>query len=185
MADFSITKFITGAFLAALIGSASVAQDKVEIIEVSKSRNWTVYKSIVGVAECGVIAKPTSTVNTRDGKRAEVARGDILLAITVLPNARYRQLVSFQGGYPFKKGSVVTMTIGGRVFELDPGTERQSEEWAWPHPGQDDEVVEAMKQGRDAVVTGFSWRDTKTEDTFSLLGLTAALALAESCTQQL
>ena len=43
----------------------------------------------------------------------------------------------------------------------------------------DARIVAAMKAGADAVLTGSSSRGTKTEDTFSLFGFTAAVEEAE------
>ena len=63
------------------------------------------------------------------------------------------------------------MDISGNTFELF--TEG---EWAWPATTDDDsKIITAMKRGADAVVSGESGRGTKTKDTFSLLGFTAAV----------
>ena len=169
----------------AWFGFLSAAHAEDEIVEINKSDDWSIYRSIKGDSECGVISKPRKTANTRDGKVVEVVRGEILLAITILPSGRHRQLVSFQGGYPFKKDSSIQLAIGSRQFTLTPGSEKSNLEWAWPDEGKDKDIIDAMKMGRDAVITGVSSRGTTTEDTFSLMGLTAALAMAESCAAQL
>ena len=63
------------------------------------------------------------------------------------------------------------MDISGSKFELF--TEG---EWAWPATTDDDtKIITAMKRGADAKLTGRSGRGTQTEDTFSLLGFTAAV----------
>ncbi len=180
-----MTRKLLWAAALAWFGTLPAAHAQAELIEISKSRDWTVYKSVSGEQECGVISKPRKTVNTREGRIVEVIRGDILLAVTILPKGRHRQLVSFQGGYPFKKDSTVELEIGSRRFVLTPGTSSDNSEWAWPEEGKDGDVIEALKKGRDAVVTGISRRDTKTEDTFSLMGLTDALTLAENCAAQI
>jgi hypothetical protein len=113
-------------------------------------------------------------VNTRDGQAVSVRRGDILLFVT------YRQgesagEVSFTGGYPFADGSTVSVQIGDDRFELF--TDGQ---WAWAglarggcaHPGGD---APRRQCGADRAFG----RGTKTRDTFSLLGLTAATDEAE------
>jgi invasion protein IalB len=49
-------------------------------------------------------------------------------------------------------------------------------EWAWaPTDEADKKMVQAMKRGAKATLTGRSSRGTKTEDTFSLKGFTAAV----------
>ncbi len=165
--------------------AAQTDRDEVDIVEISKSGDWTIYRTIRGDPECGVISRPERTVNTKDGQIVDVRRGEILLAVTVLPSGRYRQLVSFQGGYPFASDSVVKMTIGSRSFVLFPGTDGPGREWAWPEENGDQELIEALKSGRDAVITGTSSRGTTTKDTFSLLGITSGLAAAESCAANL
>lgn len=165
----------------AWFGFFSTAQAKVEITQWKKHGDWTIYKSISGDDECGIISKPKQMVNTRDGKVVEVVRGEGLLAVTILPNARERPYVSVHFGYPLKKGSVVHLTVGARQFTLIPGDEPKNNEWAWPEEGKDDEVVDALKKGRDAVVVGTSTRGTRTQDTYSLMGVTTGLTLAGSC----
>jgi invasion protein IalB len=52
---------------------------------------------------------------------------------------------------------------------------------AWAASPQDDQsIVTAMKRGAEAVLTARSSRGTQTEDTFSLLGFTAAVEDAET-----
>lgn len=167
--------------MTAWFGLFSVAEAKVEITEWKKREDWTIYKSISGEEECGIISKPKKIVNTRDGKVAQVVRGETYLAISVLPDASQRLQVSVQFGYPLKKDSVVQLSVGARKFMLTPGTKPENNEWAWPEQGKDDEVIDALKKGRDAVIVGFSQRGTRTEDTYSLIGLTSGLTLAESC----
>ena len=103
-------------------------------------------------------------------------RGDILLFIAYRPGAGVDGEVSFTGGYPFAPSSTVTMEIGADRYELF--TEG---EWAWPASGQDDaRIIASMRRGADAKLTARSARGTQTEDTFSLLGFTAALEEAET-----
>jgi hypothetical protein len=53
-------------------------------------------------------------------------------------------------------------------------------EWAWPqNPDEDQKIIDAMKRGADAVLTGRSSRGTQTVDTFSLMGFTAAVEDAQ------
>ena len=163
---------------ALLVACASIAEEA-EIVGVTDVKDWTVYQSKTGDLECGIIARPTESVNTKDGKLAVVKRGDILLAVTIDPSSTLsRYFVSFQSGYPFKKASTVTMRIDNRTFTLEIGQTEANNEWAWP-PADDDVIVEAMKRGINAVLTAVSRRNTNTKDTFSLLGVTDALKIAE------
>jgi hypothetical protein len=70
----------------------------------------------------------------------------------------------------------VTLDVGGTQFTLF--TEG---EWAWPaSPEEDARIVTALQAGSQAVLTGVSGRGTQTQDTFSLLGFTAAVEEARS-----
>ena len=49
-------------------------------------------------------------------------------------------------------------------------------EWAWARSNDDDtRIISAMKKGARAVLTARSSRGTKTQDTVSLIGFTAAV----------
>ena len=95
--------------------------------------------------------------------------------MSYIPSSNVNGQVSFTGGYPFKKGSTVTLNVGGTRFELFTDGEM-----AWSASTSDDaKIITAMKRGSDAVLTGVSGRGTQTEDTFSLFGFTAAVEDAE------
>jgi len=162
-----------GALLAGLsIGSVAMAQDSTN--RVAAKTDWSVFVED-GPTECWIVSAPKGTVNTRDGKVVAVNRGDILLFVSFRPGSNVAGEVSFTGGYPFKEGTTVNVKIGDASFELFVDGE-----WAWPaSPSEDDKIRTAMKRGASAIVTGVSSRDTTTEDTFSLLGFTAALDEAE------
>lgn len=179
-----MTKMRFFAYLIAILGIYSTANSQEnDLVQVEVIKDWTVYKSIKGPSECGIISKPKRTVNRRDGKAVEVRRGEIYLSVTLLPEDSGRQLVSFQAGYPLKKETVVKLSIDGNMFVLIPGT-GNNVEWAWPQVGQDQRVVNGLKNGRNAVITGVSHRGTETEDTFSLLGVSKGLETAEECLKQ-
>ena len=57
------------------------------------------------------------------------------------------------------------------------------DKYAWPpEAAVTRRLVKAMRAGRDMVVNGVSTRGTKTTDTFSLLGFTAAhKAISKAC----
>lgn len=152
-----------------------MANDAEKITQVGIFRDWTVYQSISGPKECGIISIPKETVNTRNGRTVSVRRGDIYLTVSIDPKSIHRYLIAFTGGYPFAKGSTVSVAIGSRSFKFEIGTTANTAEWAWPLESDDDEVVSAMRAGMNAVVSAVSQRGTNTRDTFSLLGFTSAL----------
>ncbi|MFC2970325.1 invasion associated locus B family protein [Acidimangrovimonas pyrenivorans] len=137
---------------------------------VATKTDWSVFTE-GNPKECWGVSAPKKTVITQNGKPVAAQRGDILLFVTFRPGQGDKGEVSFTGGYPFAKGSTVTLEIGDTKFDMI--TEG---EWAWPTKPEDDgKVIAAMKAGASAVLTGHSSRGKTTKDTFSLLGFTAAM----------
>ncbi|MFP6713227.1 MAG: invasion associated locus B family protein, partial [Rhodospirillales bacterium] len=80
--------------------------------------------------------------------------------------------------YVYRKDSEVTVNIDGQLYNLftDRGT-------AWARDAKADlSISRMMIRGKSMTVTGFSARGTKTEDTYSLAGFTAAYnAIGKAC----
>lgn len=163
---------------AAALFPAGGAAAQVSTNRVAAETDWTVFVESEP-AECWGVSQPKETVNTRGGEVVSVQRGDILLFVTYRPQDDVQGEISFTGGYPFAEGSTVTMQIGDSSYELFTDGE-----WAWPaSDAEDAAVVEAMKEGVQAVLTARSSRGTQTRDTFSLLGFSAAMdEAAQRCT---
>ena len=69
-----------------------------------------------------------------------------------------------------KKGEYLTLAIDGESFQM-----LSDNEWAWSiNPDNDDDIIEAMKEGNRAVIKSQSSRGKTITDTFSLSGFTAA-----------
>lgn len=145
---------------------------------VAAHTDWSVFVANAP-KECYIVSPPTKSAATRDGKAADVERGDIRLFVAFRPGEKVSNEVSFTGGYPFDPGSTVTLDIGGTAFNLGPG-QGDAGEWAWTDPSDDSRAVAAMRAGSTATLTGMSSRGTKTVDTFSLSGFTAAVEDAEA-----
>jgi len=151
-----------------LVANAAVAQESKN--RVAAHTDWSVFEA-KSPSQCWSVSSPKETVNSREGRVVAVKRGDILLFVSYVPSSNVKGQVSFTGGYPFRKGSTVTMDIGGTKFELFTDGEM-----AWSaSAGDDAAIIAAMKRGASAVLSASSSRGTKTEDTFSLLGFTAAV----------
>ncbi|PHS79549.1 MAG: hypothetical protein COB59_01115 [Rhodospirillaceae bacterium] len=99
-------------------------------------------------------------------------RGQIYLIIAHRPSEQRYNEVSFQAGYTLKKESTVLAVIDGKTkFSL-----QSNKGHAWTIDAQTDEaMIKAMRAGTTLVVKGVSSRGTKTTDTFSLKGFTAAV----------
>ncbi|PZX15044.1 hypothetical protein LX81_02633 [Palleronia aestuarii] len=168
---------LAGTAALAVMTAAAFAQEE-STNRVAVETAWSVFVED-DPQECWSVSSPTRTVNTQDGETVSVRRGDILLFVTFRPGSGVESEVSFTGGYPFADGSTVDLNIGGTEFDLF--TEG---EYAWPASAEDDaRIVEAMQRGSDATLVARSSRGTRTEDTFSLMGFTAALDAARArCT---
>lgn len=161
---------LRGALAAAMVLWAGNALAQESTNRVDANTDWSVFEE-ADPKQCWAVSSPKETVNTRDGRVVAVRRGDILLFVSYLPSQGVTGQVSFTGGYPFREGSPVTLDISGKTFELF-----SSGEMAWARDAAADaEIVAALKQGTDAVLTGLSSRGTTTKDTFSLFGFTASV----------
>lgn len=158
--------------IAALIAGAAAAQTS---DAVAVKRDWSVFRQGDAADRmCWIVSQPVSSSATRGGNPVAVQRGDIYLMVAIRPGERVKNEVSMIAGYPFKEKSSVKIRIGSKTYEMF--TEGEG---AWTDsPESDEKVVDSMKRGANAIVTGVSTRGTTTKDTFSLLGFTAALAEA-------
>lgn len=161
------------AFIVSMTVSATAvfAQDSTNVV--ATEGDWTVFAAS-SPKECWAVSAPKSTQNTRDGKPADVRRGDIRLYVTYRPGQQPE--VSFSGGYPFASDSTVEVSIGSNKFNLFTDGENA---WAGS-PAEDATLVGALRAGSTAVVSGRSSRGSRTTDTFSLSGITAATNAAQA-----
>lgn len=163
---------LVGASLALMAGNAFAQAQSNN--QVASKTDWSVFEDN-NPRECWAVTTFKESVNTRDGRVVAVRRSDILFMVFFRPDAKVKGQVGFTGGYPFAGGSTVTMDVDGNRYDLF--TEG---EWAWPASAADDgKIITAMKRGSKAVLSARSARGTKTQDTFSLLGFTAAYEEAE------
>ncbi len=140
-------------------------------------------KADAGTDLIGVFKGWTAQTYTQDGgsvcmmwsqpEKAEgeyKKRGEIFVFVTHRPGDKELNKVSFETGYTFKDPSKVRVTIDGRAYTLytDGST-------AWSYNSKDDSrMVKAMRAGNTMIMEGTSSRGTKTRDTYSLGGFTAA-----------
>ena len=154
---------------AMLLTTAAFAQEESEN-RVSANTDWSVFVES-DPSECWAVSAPKETLNTREGNTVDVRRGDIRLIVFYRPSEQVSSQVMFTGGYPFATDSTVTFQVGETSFQMFTQGET-----AWPATPEDDvKFVDAMKRGANAILTARSGRGTQTQDTFSLLGFTAAV----------
>ena len=113
---------------------------------------------------CSMWSQPSSAVGNY------TRRGEIFAFVTHRPKDKTRNKVSFEMGYDFKPSTLLQVKIGKQSFELVT-----SGSTAWSEQAKTSvSLVKAMKAGQSMVVVGVSKRGTKTTDTYSLVGFTAA-----------
>lgn len=165
------------ASIAALHSGSAGAQASQTSEPVAAHDDWSVFVADAP-KECYLTSAPSESVARRDGETVEVDRGDIRLFVTFRPEESVANEVSFTGGYPLRDGTAVKVDVGGTTFEMNIGP-GEANGWAWPTPEEDARLVDAMRRGSKATITGVSSRGTTTVDTFSLMGFTAAVSDAE------
>ena len=107
-----------------------------------------------------------------------VNRGETYITVTHSPARKAYDEVNVVAGYPYDESEPVTFNIDGNTFDLFT---KGDAAWAYDSD-QDREIVNAMKQGLNLIVTGLSTRGTTTRDEYSLLGFTDAhAAISKAC----
>ena len=93
-------------------------------------------------------------------------RGDVYILVYRINN-NPEMIIQINSGYPYKNEESVNVKIDEKNYEFFA-----DEDSAWTN--NDKEVVYAMKKGVKLTVSGISSRGTKTVDTYTLNGFTAA-----------
>lgn len=139
-------------------------------------RDWDAHVRGSGsTKECYIL----SAVKKWSASRRGVSRGDTYITVTHRPAMDVTGEVNVIVGYPLKEGSELKLTIdGSRRYDLF--TEGRG---AWAYDAKDDgTIVAAMKRGNRLIATASSQRGTRTTDTYSLSGFTAAYnAITRAC----
>ena len=79
-------------------------------------------------------------------------------------------IVQIEAGYPYDQNKIVEVKIDKTLYKFS--SEEETPETAWTD--KDKEVIYAMKKGIELTIFGISSRGTKTVDTYTLNGFTAA-----------
>lgn len=124
----------------------------------------------------GAVCYMASTPKKDEGKYTK--RGDIYVVVTHRPNEKSYDVVNVNAGYPYKRSTEAELKIGAKTFSLFTDEDKA---WATT-PAEDKAIVEAMKRGSRMIVNGTSAKGTKTKDTYSLNGFSAAYkAISNKC----
>lgn len=158
----------TAAFLMAIFCGASGAYaEGNEPLLLGEFGDWSAYTyNATDTKVCYVSSRPKAS----EPKTAK--RDPIFFLVTHMPGRNVRGEVSTIIGYPFKKESSVQLAIDQAKFEM-----RTVADGAWAEDAATDKtIVATMKGGKTMTLQGTSWRGTVTLDTYSLKGLSAAMA---------
>jgi len=121
---------------------------------------------------CYAVSRPTEM------KPETVRRGDVWLLVSHRPKDKVRDEVRIVMGYPLAETGKVAVAVGTAQLQFFPDGE---DAWA-PTPQDDKSLVAAMKRGSTLTVEATSTRGTKTSDSYSLAGFTAAYnAIGKEC----
>lgn len=136
--------------------------------QVGAFNDWLVYSYDGGQSRVCYVSSTPKASEPKDVKRDQA-----FFYVTSMPNEKppVRGEVSTMIGYPLKDGQAVKLTIDGERFGMFSGGDT-----AWVNPGNDRKVVAAMKAGKSLKVEGISARGIRTVDTYSLSGVSDALA---------
>ncbi|MEC7489635.1 MAG: invasion associated locus B family protein [Pseudomonadota bacterium] len=136
-------------------------------------KKWTAYSEGKGKSRaCSIYSKPEK----KKGKY--VKRGQVYALISHFRGRKAYNVVQLTAGYIYKKHSIVTVQIGTKKFKLFTVADS-----AWVQSKKvETALVKTMQSGARMVVTGVSSRGTRTTDTYSLSGITAAQkAIDKAC----
>jgi invasion protein IalB len=99
-------------------------------------------------------------------------RGPIYFYVSAWPKDGVQAEPSVKVGYPINSQRDVSISVGSDAFRLFAKGDRAFVS----EPAEEQKLIESMKKGATAVVKATSTRGTNTTDTYSLSGITAALA---------
>lgn len=133
--------------------------------------NWTAYSTGSGnTMTCYAMSKPRA-MQPKNAKRAA-----IYLMVSDWPGRKVKAEPEIVPGYEYKESAPVTLAVGSDKFNFFPRNEAKSGTAWLKSLGENDKLIDTMKDGVSAVAAGTSSRGTKSVDTYSLAGFNDALA---------
>jgi len=153
--------------MAVFCGASGAHAEGNEPLLLGEFGDWSAYSyKAIDTKVCYVSSRPKAS----EPKTAK--RDPIFFLVTHMPGRSVRGEVSTIIGYPFKKDTTAELKVDEAAFELFTNADG-----AWADTTETEaKIVAAMKSGAALTVKGTSWRGTVTTDTYSLKGLSAAMA---------
>ena len=158
-------------FLTALAPDVSSAQGGGQQL-LGQFQDWSAYTATAnGGKVCFAISQPKT--RAPEGLNRDPA----YFFVSHRPSENVRNEISVQTGFPLRPSSTVDISIGSTTFELVTQDER-----GWSNGQDDSRIVEAMRAAGSLTAKSTSGRGNVTTDTYSLLGVSAALdKIAAEC----
>lgn len=158
---------LAGAFIVALGSVASAAT------LVKTYRDWSLFSHEQSDKKiCFAATQP------KDTTPAGANREGVFFYVSAWPKDGVKSEVSVRLGYQIKQGSTVKVSVGSNSFDLFAKDDKAFVADAT----QELKLIDAMKAGSSMKVEATSDSGSETSDTYSLIGISAALkGLSESC----
>jgi invasion protein IalB len=149
----------------AVVTILAAAQAAAETKLISKHADWDASQRAVGKERvCYISSLPKKST----GKYKK--RGEASVIVAHWPKRKRWAEITVNAGYKYKPKSEVVIRIGGTDLRLFTNGEQ-----AYAYKGEDAKIVRAMRAGASMIVVGVSSKGTRTVDTYSLKGISAAL----------
>lgn len=144
-----------------LAGHAAAAESRL----ISKHADWDASLRTAGKERiCYIASLPKKST----GKYKK--RGEVSVIVAHWPKRKRWAEVTVNAGYRYKPKSEVAVRIGGVDHRLFTSGGQ-----AYAYKGEDAKLVAAMRAGATMTIVGVSSKGTRTVDTYSLKGISAAL----------
>ena len=164
------TRKLTAAVLAVMAVASSAYAQSPTRIEQFKAWGSYFYQTQNGKV-CYVLSVPVKKTPEK------VDHGDIFFLVSQRPGQNISYEPQVMVGYPMKADAKVVVTIDNKNFNLFV-----KEKSAWvENAAEEPALIAAMKSGKSLKVQATSARGTKTNYTYSLDGISAALQQIQKC----
>jgi len=157
------------AFLVAAAATAPASADPATLL--GAFQNWSAYTTGSGdQLTCYALSQPKAI------EPKNVKRGPIYLMVSDWPGRKAKAEPQFVLGYPVKDNAPAALAVGSTKFTFFARRNGKDDASAWLQSLNDNgRLIDAMQKGVSVVASGVSARGTKTSDTYSLAGFSAAL----------
>lgn len=161
--------FVTPA-LATQHGSRHKPSEKTKPIQIGSFGDWGAFLAKSGTSKtCYALTQP------KERAPANLHRNPAYIFVSDRPSENIHNEVSIIMGFPMKDGGLAEADVGSAQFAL---VSKGGDAWV-KNPAKEGELIVAMKKGATLIVKATSARGNETTDSYSLKGLTEALASVE------